>query len=140
MEILERFLRGLPAWLVLALAAALSGCTTVKYVPVETVKTDTTYISQVEVDSVYHRDSIFVEHKGDTVWLEKYRYVYKYLEKTDTLWHERVDTVQVAYPVEIEKRLTRWQQFKLEAGGYAVVMAALLVLAGAVYLVWKVKS
>lgn len=133
-------MRGLPAWLVLALAAALSGCTTVKYVPVETVKTDTTYISQVEVDSVYHRDSIFVEHKGDTVWLEKYRYIYKYKVQTDTLWHERVDTVQVAYPVEIEKRLTRWQQFKLEAGGYAVVMAALLVLAGAVYLVWKVKS
>lgn len=140
MEMLERFLRGLPAWLVLALAAALSGCTTVKYVPVETVKTDTTYISQVKVDSVYHRDSIFVEHKGDTVWLEKYRYVYKYLAKTDTLWHERVDTVQVAYPVEIEKRLTRWQQFKLEAGGYAVALAILLVLAGAVYLVWKVKS
>lgn len=140
MKGLKVFLRWLPAWLVLALAAALSGCTTVKYVPVETVKTDTTYISQVEVDSVYHRDSIFVEHKGDTVWLEKYRYVYKYLARTDTLWHERVDTVQVAYPVEIEKRLTRWQQFKLEAGGYAVVMAVLLVLAGAVYLVWKVKS
>ena len=67
------------------LAAILYSCKSIQYVPVETTKRDTTYLSQTKIDSIYHRDSIYVERKGDTVYLSKYKYLYKYIEKHDTL-------------------------------------------------------
>lgn len=107
-------------------ALYLSACKSIKYVPVETIKRDTTYISQIKIDSIYHRDSIYVEHKGDTVYLSKYKYLYKYIEKHDTLWREKVDTIQVAYPVEA--RLTKWQKIKINIGEYLITAIALVII------------
>lgn len=108
------------------LAIMLYGCKSIQYVPVETIKRDTTYISQIKIDSIYHRDSIYVEHKGDTVYLSKYKYLYKYIEKHDTLWQEKVDTIQVAYPVEA--RLTKWQKIKINTGEYLIAAIVLIVI------------
>lgn len=108
------------------LAAILYSCKSIQYVPVETIKRDTTYISQTKIDSVYHRDSIYVEHKGDTVYLNKYKYLYKYIEKHDTLWREKVDTVQIAYPVEAQ--LTKWQKIKINMGEYLIAAIALIII------------
>ena len=107
-------------------ALCLSACKSIKYVPVETIKVDTTYISQIKIDSVYHRDSIYVEHKGDTVYLSKYKYLYKYIEKRDTLWHEKTDTIQVAYPVEAQ--LSKWQKIKINMGEYLITAIALVII------------
>ena len=107
-------------------ALCLSACKSIKYVPVETIKADTTYISQIKIDSVYHRDSIYVEHKGDTVYLSKYKYLYKYIEKRDTLWHEKTDTIQVAYPVEAQ--LSKWQKIKINMGEYLIAAIVLIVI------------
>lgn len=107
-------------------ALCLSACKSIKYVPVETIKVDTTYISQIKIDSIYHRDSIYVEHKGDTVYLSKYKYLYKYIENHDTLWREKVDTVQVAYPVEAQ--LTKWQKIKINIGEYLITAIALVII------------
>lgn len=107
-------------------ALCLSACKSIKYVPVETIKADTTYISQIKIDSVYHRDSIYVEHKGDTVYLSKYKYLYKYIEKRDTLWHEKTDTIQVAYPVEAQ--LSKWQKIKINIGEYLITAIALVII------------
>lgn len=108
------------------LAIMLYGCKSIQYVPVETIKRDTTYISQIKIDSIYHRDSIYVEHKGDTVYLSKYKYLYKYIEKRDTLWHEKTDTIQVAYPVEAQ--LTKWQKIKINMGEYLIAAIVLIVI------------
>lgn len=108
------------------LAIMLYGCKSIQYVPVETIKRDTTYISQIKIDSIYHRDSIYVEHKGDTVYLSKYKYLYKYIEKHDTLWREKTDTIQVVYPVEA--RLTKWQKIKINIGEYLITAIALVII------------
>ena len=108
------------------LASILYSCKSIQYVPVETIKRDTTYISQTKIDSVYHRDSIYVEHKGDTVYLNKYKYLYKYIEKHDTLWREKVDTIQVAYPVEAQ--LTKWQKIKMNLGNALIVLSIIGVI------------
>lgn len=108
------------------LAIMLYGCKSIQYVPVETIKRDTTYISQIKIDSIYHRDSIYVEHKGDTVYLSKYKYLYKYIEKHDTLWHEKTDTIQVVYPVEAQ--LTKWQKIKINMGEYLIAAIVLIVI------------
>lgn len=108
------------------LAIMLYGCKSIQYVPVETIKRDTTYISQIKIDSIYHRDSIYVEHKGDTVYLSKYKYLYKYIEKHDTLWREKADTIQVVYPVEAQ--LTKWQKIKINMGEYLITAIALIIM------------
>ena len=108
------------------LATILYSCKSIQYVPVETMKRDTTYLSQTKIDSIYHRDSIYVEHKGDTVYLSKYKYLYKYIEKRDTLWREKVDTIQVAYPVEAQ--LTKWQKIKINIGEYLITAIALVII------------
>lgn len=108
------------------LATILYSCKSIQYVPVETIKVDTTYISQIKIDSIYHRDSIYVEHKGDTVYLSKYKYLYKYIEKHDTLWREKTDTIQVVYPVEAQ--LTKWQKIKINIGEYLITAIALVII------------
>lgn len=108
------------------LATILYSCKSIQYVPVETTKRDTTYLSQTKIDSIYHRDSIYVERKGDTMYLSKYKYLYKYIEKHDTLWREKVDTVRVAYPVEAQ--LTKWQKIKIDIGEYLITAIALVII------------
>lgn len=108
------------------LTIILYSCKSIQYVPVETIKRDTTYISQIKIDSIYHRDSIYVEHKGDTVYLSKYKYLYKYIEKHDTLWREKTDTIQVVYPVEAQ--LTKWQKIKINMGEYLIIAIALVII------------
>lgn len=108
------------------LATILYSCKSIQYVPVETIKRDTTYISQIKIDSIYHRDSIYVEHKGDTIYLSKYKYLYKYIEKHDTLWREKTDTIQVVYPVEAQ--LTKWQKIKINMGEYLIAAIALVII------------
>lgn len=102
--------------------------------PVETVRTDSIYINQVQRDSIYRRDSIYIRDKGDTVWVEKYKYLFVDKLRHDTLYLNRTDSIRVPYPVE--KELTRWQQMKLELGGWAfgiIITAALIIVGLLVY-------
>lgn len=111
----------------LILALIAFSCRSIQYVPVETVKTETEYVDRWKRDSIHVRDSVFVLVKGDTVYIDKYKTIYKYRISHDTTYVERVDTTRVPYPVE--KQLTRWQSVKMEAGGFAIGgMAIVLVL------------
>ena len=108
----------------------LTGCKTVKFVPVP--EYHTLYKTRVDTvqrwDSVYFRDSVYIAAKGDTVyltkthWRECFRNVYHI--KADTVM--QLDSIRVAYPVE--KQLTKWQQWKMDAGGWAMGVAAVLVI------------
>ncbi len=95
-----------------------------QYVPVETVRTEYKTRDSIRVDSIYNQDSIYVLVKGDTIYQYRYKYLYKYqyLNRTDTVI--KTDSVQVPYPVE--KQLTRWQQMKIELGGWAVGVIVIL--------------
>lgn len=108
-----------------------SGCRT-KYisVPVETFHKDSIYSHQLKRDSIYFRDSVYVREKGDTVFVDKFKYLYKEICKTDTFRVERTDTVTTV--VEVEKPLTRWQKLKMELGGIAfgVCVALIAILVG----------
>lgn len=116
------------------LASAICSCSRVQYVPVETVKRDSLYINKLERDSVFVKDSVMVV-KGDTVTEYRYRYVYKYMGKTDTLYVEKIDTVNVPYPVE--KQLSKWERIKMDAGGYALFVIIITVLVTVGRLVYK---
>ncbi|WP_156099863.1 hypothetical protein [Hoylesella buccalis] len=105
---------------------SLTGCKTVKFVPVP--EYHTLYKTRVDtvqrLDSVYFRDSVYIATKGDTVflWRERFRNIYHV--KADTVMQR--DSIRVAYPVE--KQLTKWERWKMDMGGWAMGLAAVLVI------------
>lgn len=110
-------------------------CRTVKYVPIETVKVDTTYINKLQRDSIYMLDSVYVKEKGDTVLIEKYKYLYRDKLVRDTMYISKADSIQVPYPVE--KELTKWQQFRMYFGGWAMCIVVISIL---ILIVYKIKK
>ena len=121
----------------LALVCLLCGCKQVQYVPVETVRLDSIYLTQTLRDSIVRYDSVYVRDKGDTLYVERWKYLYRDKVRVDTMVSVRVDTLAVPYPVE--KKLTRWERVKMEAGGYAIVAgcAAVLVVVG--WMVYRIR-
>ena len=109
---------------------ALGGCRSVKYIPVETIKHDSIYITQHQRDSIYLHDSIFHKEKGDTILIEKWHT--KYIEKQvhDTLIQIERDTIPQPYPYEVEvpARLSWWQKTRMHVG--EVTLLALLAIGG----------
>ncbi len=112
----------------LVLALALCGCTTTRYVPVERVThhTDTVRELAVRIDSMTVRDSVAVYMSGDTVYMTKWRDRFRYSERIDTVYQSVADSIRVPQPYPVERKLTKWEQVKQDAGGWA--MAALTVL------------
>lgn len=92
---------------------------------IEHVRTEVVYRDRVQKDSVYFRDSVFISEKvkGDTVYVDrfKYKYIYKDKYKTDTLLREVHDTTAVE--VKVEKPLSAWKSAKL--GAFWWLVAAL---------------
>lgn len=117
----------------------LTGCTSVQYIPVESVTHDSIYISKLERDSIHVHDSIYLEVKqqADTIIKTKYvqKVVYRDALRVDTFFIERVDSVQVPYPVE--RNLSKWEQLKMDIGGIALGGIVVMVIGAA--LGWIIK-
>lgn len=124
------------------LISILTGCKSVQFVPVETVKTDSVYVDRYQHDSIYLRDSVYVNRwtDGDTVYQDKivYKYVYRDKVKYDTVSVLRSDTVRVPYPVE--RRLTKWEQVRLNVGGWAIGAVIIFILIVVGIIVYKLKQ
>ena len=123
--------------LVILVVVLMAGCKTKeRVVTVEKVRTDTTYITKHQRDSVWLHDSIHVTEKGDTIKIEKWHT--KYIEKVthDTLYQHKTDSVPVPYPVEklVERELTWWQQTRMHLG------EALLAIGGIAVVVFVIKG
>lgn len=89
------------------------------YVPVESIKTE--YKERYTRDSIYYYDSIFVKEKGDTILLEKYKYIYRDKFKTDTIC--KVDSIRVPFPVVKHINvniLHNWQIALMVLGGVLI--------------------
>ena len=126
-----------PLYLLLLLLV-LTGCRTIEYYPLETVRIDTVYIQSAKVDSVMVRDSVHIYQKGDTVAEFRLKYIYKYKDRTDTLYLSKTDTLSVPYPVE--KELTKWQQVKVNYGGWAMGIVFVFILIVVGVMVYKLKK
>lgn len=122
-------------WLFIALLVVgwLTSCTTTKVVTVEKVKTDTTYITKHQRDSVWLHDSIRVSEKGDTIRIEKWHTKYIEREVHDTLYRAKHDSVPVPYPVEkvVPAELSWWQQARIHLANillYGLLIAGIILL------------
>lgn len=114
-------------YLLIALLAILAiGCRSVEYV--EVVKTDTLHTHSYHRDSVYKLDSIttIIYTQGDTIYRDRevYRYRDKIITKVDTFQQVAIREV----PIIVEKKLTPWQAFKIEAGDWLLGLIVLVVI------------
>ena len=115
---------------VIALLFFCYSCKTIKYIPVETTKTEYRHI--IKTDSIHLRDSIIIKQKNDTVFLEKYRYFYRYATIRDSFTIR--DTLRVPYPVEtvrvkeIKTHLSGLQHFQIWFGRIALIFLLLIFI------------
>jgi hypothetical protein len=113
----------------------MAGCKTKeRVVTVEKVRTDTTYITKHQRDSVWLHDSIHVTEKGDTIRIERWHT--KYIEKQvhDTIYQSRTDSVSKPYPLVkvVEHELTTNQKGLM-------ILGALAMMAFIVWIIFKLK-
>lgn len=103
----------------------------------------------IEKDSVYKFDSVVVEIRGDTVIKDRWHYTgnekIKTVYLTDTLvmdrWHymSKTDTLYLYKDkkVEVEKKLTWWEQKKQEYGGIAIISS---IVFAAIFCITRIKD
>lgn len=145
---------GLLAFIILAV---LTSCTSTRLIPVERISHDTIFtkskdsinwITKInQKDSVSIRDSVVItkDNSGNIINKEGYHYRdrftnYKniaeyYKEKYDSISKARIDSIPKI--VQVEKKLSKWQNLKLEVGGIAIGCCSGVILVVIVYLVYK---
>ena len=134
----------------LAVGAAITllfgSCTRKVYVPTETVRTEyrDKVVESLLVDTVSLRDSVAVYVNGDTVRITKFRdrWRTRIIERHDTVNVAKVDSVavpvEVPKPYPVERKLTRWERTKMDAGGIAIGILGVAALGGLAWLAWLV--
>lgn len=70
-------------------------CTRTIYKDHEVIMHDSIYVTALSVDTILQRDSVHVLERGDTVRITYFKYIYKFKERTDTFFRDRVDTFLV---------------------------------------------
>jgi hypothetical protein len=126
-------------WAIIVIACCtLFSCRGVQYVPVETVRTETERVVDVVRDSIHVMDSVFIREKADTVFITKWRVEFREALRVDTFQIYKVDSVQTI--VEVEKKLTKWQQTKMDVGAGALYAVPILLAVGLYILYRKLKK
>lgn len=118
----------------LFICALFSGCRSIQYVPIETVRTDTLYQKVLQRDSIHIHDSVTIREKDDTVMIEHWRTQWRDRLQRDTVYRSRTDSVQVPYPVE--RQLSHWEQFCID---YGKVMTGATVVLLVFIIVWLAR-
>lgn len=134
----------------------VAGCATTKKVESNSSKNHTQYVVKtvrdtmklmmIHHDSIYVRDSIIIHSKGDTVYLDHYKTIYKV--KVDTIHSlhlaNQTDTMiirdSIKTPVYVEKTLTKWQKVKQKTGGFTLALIGIAILVGIGYFYIKINK
>ena len=169
MGIVMRWIMKYGGWisvLIILLVSAICSCRSVRYVPVETVRVDSTVVHDtlmgiqlhdtlMGIQLVPYKDSIATR---DTSSFLSNPYAYSWAKWSGgTLYHslgifpfvttqvkvpyfiERYITITKPEIVKVEKELSKWQQFKLDVGGAAIFGLLGLIAFLVVYVVIYVK-
>lgn len=103
----------------------MASCRT-EYIPIESVRYDSIYFAKMQKDSIYIQDSIYIKEKGDKVFVDKFKYIYKYINIQDTCFIEKTDSILIPYP--IERKLTWWERKTKNLGDWIVELIIIFIL------------
>jgi hypothetical protein len=138
MQMLKAIVIGMIA---VALITLFCGCKTVtKVVEVEKVRTDTTYITKHQRDSIHVHDSVYLHEytRGDTVYIEKVRWRTDIKEKLriDTIYMSKTDTAKVEKTETVVQQESKWKRLGKMIGK----MLAVALLLFAIYCIIKIAQ
>ena len=106
----------------------LTSCKSIQYVPIETVRTEYVDRNLLRIDSIYMRDSIHIKQLNDTIFVDKYQYIYRNIYLADTVQIIKADSIP--YPVEVIKDKiiykTKWYQ-NIFMYGFWILLIILLI-------------
>lgn len=105
------------------LILVLSGCAPTKYIEVPVDRTKIEYRDRALIDTLIRYDSVTVKINGDTIFKEKYKYLYRTKEVKDTI--NVTDTVTIFKTVEVAKEVNKvnnWQIILMVLGGAAIAL------------------
>lgn len=119
------------AILYLCIAFCLVACTRTIYIPVESVRTE--YQDRYLKDSIYLHDSVYIRDRGDSIFVDRWHT--RYIDRLRVDSFLRIDTIREPYPVE--KVLSKWQQTKMDIGGWAIGAISGIFLLGIGYGIYK---
>lgn len=101
-------------------------------------------------DTVWNKDSVFIIQRGDTIYNTTVREFHHYTHTTDTIHSNDTITKVVVQPVEkiirekveveVEKKTSAWQNFRMMMGDFAMGAIAVLLGIGIVYFIRKKKK
>ena len=119
----------------LMLMVAMGGCTRKVYVPLEsnTTHTDTLIQTRWLTDYKADKDSVFILIKGDTIYVDRIKWRTRYVNRGDTVYIAKTDTVTKEIPVEVEKRVEVerkrrwWETMLMWVGGLAMVISVVVL-------------
>ena len=114
-------------FILLSAIVLLAGCSSARYAQhrtsdtyLQTQRLDSLFKAAIQRDSIYVRDSIFIQEKGDTItkYVERIRYQYKtrtdtlyrYRLHRDTVFISRTDSLTIERPVYVEKPIKWYNQ------------------------------
>lgn len=116
-------------FIIICTLISLISCTTTKYVEVPIEKTKIEYKDRLSIDTIIQHDSTIITMLGDTVYLEKYKYIYKVKELRDTI--NITDTTTVTKPIEVIKEINKlytWQIILMVLGGVSIIILVYLII------------
>lgn len=117
---------------------AMAACRSTEYVAVPESHTVNVERAVYVHDSIESRDSIIIRSERDTVFVEKWKTRTRILYVHDTLSVEHRDSIRVPYPVE--KKLSKWQQLKIDWFGELCAVLIALLSAIIIYIVWRTRQ
>lgn len=149
---------GLLWGIVACIISMLVGCKSVKYIPVETVRTNTQYktntVHDTIIDSVfmhndvYKHDSVITYLRGDTIFVDRWHTIIQTtLDKGrklhsnvvhDTIYINKTDSVQV--PVPVERKLTKWEKtYNTVKDIFSIIGMIVTLMIIAFVVLWLIK-
>ena len=122
----------------------LASCKTrqvTEYVTVEVPRVHTEWKTDTLRDSVHVKDSVTVYTKGDTVFVDRTRNKVRWRDRI--VRAETCDTVtvvkEVPVPVEVEKKLSKWQKVRMRLGDSAMALLALAAAFIVTRFIWRYR-
>lgn len=122
-----KYIKGLYLLFYICILLFFIGCTTTKYIPVESIKTE--YINKIEKDTILIKDKEFITKTGDTVYIIKNTIEYKIKNKIDTVL--KTDTITVIKEIEVIKEINKikdWQLILMILGGVMITIFIFKIL------------
>lgn len=119
---------GIIICLIIAAIMCMGCATKVVTVPEIHYEYITKHDSVVKYDSIHVHDSVVIKQSGDTIYCDRWHTMYKdrWRDKVVIDSIIKVDSIAVPYPVE--KKLTKWQQIKLDCGEIFIISLIVIII------------